>query len=240
MAEKWIITESLERALVSLREAWDEYQKDISNTFVRDSVIQRFEYTFELSHKILRRFLAETEPGRDEVMGLMFNDLIRLANKRGLLLNSLEIWDKYRKARNLTSHTYDEFNAEKITVIVPVFIEDVEAELTAIKEKLSENKMLRISEKQLSYLRDILSGVPGFSGSSAFLYGSRARGNALRYSDFDLAIDYKGSPMPEMLKASMLCAFEESVFPYTVDIIDVNGVSAEFRKIIEKDFVQIL
>jgi hypothetical protein len=57
MAEKRIITESLEKALVSLKEAWAEYQKDISNTFVRDSVIQRFEYTFEFSHKLLRRFL---------------------------------------------------------------------------------------------------------------------------------------------------------------------------------------
>jgi nucleotidyltransferase substrate binding protein (TIGR01987 family) len=240
MAEKRIITESLEKALVSLKEAWVEYQKDISNTFVRDSVIQRFEYTFDLSHKILRRFLAETEPGRDEVIELMFNDLIRLANKRGLLLNNLETWDKYRNARNLTSHTYDELNAEKIMIIIPVFIEDVETELTAINKKLSENKVLQINEKQLSYLRDILSGVSGFSGSSAFLYGSRAQGKALRYSDFDLAVDYQGSPMPETLKASILSAFEKSVFPYSVDLIDINRVSAEFRKTIEKDFVKIL
>jgi nucleotidyltransferase substrate binding protein (TIGR01987 family) len=235
-----IITEPLEKAFATLKEAWHEYQKDISNTFVRDSVTQRFEYTFELSHKILRRFLAESEASRAEIAELMFNDLIRLANKRGLLRNNLETWDKYRKARNLTSHTYDEFNAEKITVIVPAFIEEVEAELKAIKEKLSENKMININEKHLSYLRNILSGIPGFSGSSVFLYGSRTQGRASHYSDFDLAVDYQGSPMPETLKAAILSAFEESIFPYSVDVIDINSVSPEFRKTIEKDFVRIL
>jgi nucleotidyltransferase substrate binding protein (TIGR01987 family) len=136
-----IITEPLEKALATLKEAWHEYQKDISNTFVRDSVTQRFEYTYELSHKTLRRFLAESESSRAEIMELMFNDLIRLANKRGLLLNNLETWDKYRKARNLISHNHYEFNAKEIMIIIPVFIEEVETELNVIKEKLCPNTM---------------------------------------------------------------------------------------------------
>jgi nucleotidyltransferase substrate binding protein (TIGR01987 family) len=136
-----IITEPLEKALATLKEAWHEYQKDISNTFVRDSVTQRFEYTYELSHKTLRRFLAESESSRAEVMELMYNDLIRLANKRGLLLNNLETWDKYRKARNLISHNHYEFNAKEIMIIIPVFIEEVETELNVIKEKLCSNTM---------------------------------------------------------------------------------------------------
>ena len=130
-----LITEPLEKALTTLKEAWEEYQKNTSNTFVRDSVIQRFEYTFELSHKILRRVLSETESSRAEISEMFFNDLIRLGCKRGLLLNDLEIWDKYRKSRNLTSHNYDEFGAEHIMVIIPTFIEEIEYELAKIKEK---------------------------------------------------------------------------------------------------------
>jgi hypothetical protein len=74
-------------------------------------------------------------------MELMFNDLIRLANKRGLLLNNLESWDKYRQARNLISHNYYEFNVKEITIIVPAFIEEVETELNTLKEKLCLNTM---------------------------------------------------------------------------------------------------
>ena len=43
-----IITEPLEKALITLKEAWIEFQKDTSNTFIRDSVFQRFEYTFDV------------------------------------------------------------------------------------------------------------------------------------------------------------------------------------------------
>jgi nucleotidyltransferase substrate binding protein (TIGR01987 family) len=136
-----IISEPLEKALATLKEAWHEYPKDMSNTFVRDSVTQRFEYIFELSRKILRRFLAESESSRAEVMELMYNDLIRFANKRGLLRNNLETWDKYRKACNLISHNYYEFNMKEIMIIVPVFIGEVEIELNVIKEKLCLNTM---------------------------------------------------------------------------------------------------
>lgn len=39
-------TKSLELVLNSLILAWKEYNKDLANDFVRDSVIQRFEYTY--------------------------------------------------------------------------------------------------------------------------------------------------------------------------------------------------
>jgi nucleotidyltransferase substrate binding protein (TIGR01987 family) len=134
-----LIIEPLEKALATLKEAWVEYNKDLSNTFVRDSVIQRFEYTFELSHKILRRFLSETEASKAEISEMIFNELIRLGCKRGLLLNDLETWDKYRKSRNLTDENYNEFNADSIAVIIPVFIEDVDYELAKIKEKIEKD-----------------------------------------------------------------------------------------------------
>ena len=132
-----IIIEPFEKAFTTLKEAWAEYIKDMSNTFVRDSVIQRFEYTFELSHKILRRFLSETEASKAEISEMSYNELIRLGCKRGLLLNDLETWDKYRRLRNLSDHNYDELNADYISVIIPVFIEDIEYLLVKIKEKLS-------------------------------------------------------------------------------------------------------
>jgi len=37
-----LITEPLGKALSALKEAWTEYQKNTSNTFVRDSVFAKF------------------------------------------------------------------------------------------------------------------------------------------------------------------------------------------------------
>ncbi len=53
------------------------------NELLRDGVIQRFEYTYELSHKTLRRYLAATEPSPEIPEDLSFPNLIRLGSERG-------------------------------------------------------------------------------------------------------------------------------------------------------------
>ena len=236
-----LITESLEKALNTLKEAWVEYQKDLTNTFIRDSVIQRFEYTFELAHKILRRFLSETEASRLEISEMLFNDLIRLGCKRGLLLNDLETWDKYRKARNLTSHNYDEFNADNIVVIISIFIEDIDYELLKIKEKLNQQtSILHFDEKHIALITSMLKSIPDIDNCSVYLYGSRVNGKSVKYSDVDIALDCNGKPVPDNIKYALSSSFEKSILPYTVDIIDLNSVSPAFRTKIEKDFVKII
>jgi hypothetical protein len=52
---------SFENALLSLQESWAVFQQDTSNRFMRDSVILRFEYTYELAHKTLKRFLSASK-----------------------------------------------------------------------------------------------------------------------------------------------------------------------------------
>jgi len=236
-----LITEPLEKALATLKEAWVEYQKDISNTFIRDSVIQRFEYTFELSHKLLRRFLSETEASKAEISEMLFNELIRLGCKRGLLLNDLETWDKYRKSRNLTSHNYDEFNADNVAVIIPVFIEDVEYELSKIKEKSNQQTvLLHIDEQHINIITSIIKTMPELNNCSVYLYGSRVNGKSVKFSDVDIALDCHGELVTDTIKFKLTAQFEKSILPYTVDIIDINSVSPVFKAKVEKDFVKIL
>jgi len=236
-----LIIEPLEKALATLKEALAEYQKDISNTFVRDSVIQRFEYTFELSHKILRRFLSETEASKAEISEMLFNDLIRLGCKRGLLLNDLETWDKYRKARNASSHNYDEFNADNIVVIIPVFIEDIDYELAKIKEKSNQQTvLLHIDEQHINIIVSIIKSIPELNDCSVYLYGSRVNGKSVKFSDVDIALDCHDKPVTETIKSKLAAQFEKSILPYTVDIIDINSVSHVFKAKVEKDFVKII
>jgi nucleotidyltransferase substrate binding protein (TIGR01987 family) len=236
-----LITESLEKSLSTLKEAWVEYQKDLSNTLIRDSVIQRFEYTFELSHKILRRFLSETEASRAEVSEIIFNELIRLGCKRGLLLNDLETWDKYRKSLNLTSHNYNESNADNVSVIIPVFIEDIEYELAKIKGKLSQQTvLLHIEEQHKNIIVSIIKNIPEFADCFVYLYGSRVNGKSVKFSDVDIALDNHGEPVTDTMKFKLATLLEKSILPYPVDIIDINSVSPVFKSKIEKDFVKIV
>ena len=236
-----IITDSLNKALITLKEAWLEFQKNTENTFVRDSVIQRFEYTFEMAHKILRRFLAETETNRAEISQMYFNELIRLGCKRNLLLNDLETWDKYRKLRNLTSHDYDEFNTDNIILIIPTFIEDIEYELAKINEKSNQQTtFIHLEENHKKMFISLLKNIPNIENCSIYLFGSRANGKSVNYSDVDIAIDYNGKLAPKELIAEMSAIFEKSTLPYSVDIIDINSVSPVFKTKIEKDFVRII
>jgi nucleotidyltransferase substrate binding protein (TIGR01987 family) len=124
-----------ENALVSLNEAIKKFYEDESDKFIRDSVIQRFEYTYEVSYKMLRRFLQLSEHSEGSFDEFVFADVIRTANERNLLLGNLESWVEYRKMRNITSHSYDEEKANAIISVVPSFAKEAEFLLNKLKEK---------------------------------------------------------------------------------------------------------
>ena len=77
--------EPFEKAIVSLEVALDRHAQDSSDDLVRDACIQRFEFTYELAHKMLKRFLEATSANPDEFDNMTFQDLIRSGNERGLL-----------------------------------------------------------------------------------------------------------------------------------------------------------
>ncbi len=113
---------SFNKAITSFKIAIDEYKKDTKNFFVRDSVIQRFEYTYSLSLKMIKRYLENNEENVNE---FSFNELIRTANEKGLILGNLENWNNYRLKRNITSYTYDADKAQEIISIVDNFYNEV-------------------------------------------------------------------------------------------------------------------
>ncbi len=115
---------SLEKAVASLKEVIEEYEKT-KNMFVRDACIQRFEYTYELSHKMLKRHLEMSSANPAEIDQMSFQDLIRTGSEKGLLLHGWDEWKLYRKARGTTSHAYDEVKALDVLSIIPRFFEEV-------------------------------------------------------------------------------------------------------------------
>lgn len=116
---------SLENAVKRLGEILVRYQRDVSDDGIRDAVIQRFEFTYSIVLKILRKYFIERAFIVDDVEHMSFNDMIRTANNLDLLKSNLEIWTNYRNMRNLTSHTYNEEIALKVVSIIPAFYEEI-------------------------------------------------------------------------------------------------------------------
>ena len=63
-----------------LREGVVRYEHEPADEQIRDRLIQRFEFTYELSHKMIRQYLKEATASPDEIDRLAFADLIRTAN----------------------------------------------------------------------------------------------------------------------------------------------------------------
>ncbi len=125
---------SFEKALNSLFEVIEVYNSDKNNLITRDSMIQRFEYTYSISLKMIKRYLAKSAFVFENLEGMSFNEMIRQANKMGLLRSNLEKWDDYRQKRNLTSHTYDEEAAKSVVSIIEDFALEAEFLLTSLKK----------------------------------------------------------------------------------------------------------
>ena len=117
---------SLDKSLKTLEEALWAGEASPTDKFIRDACIRRFEYSYDLSHKTLRRFLALSEPAPAAVAELGFAGLIRLGYVRGLIPGEWRQWRRYRDARNLTSHAYDEAKAVAILEVIGDFYREAD------------------------------------------------------------------------------------------------------------------
>ena len=89
---------------------------------LRNSVIHCFEFTYELSWKMLKRYLEETEANPSEIDVSTSQNLIRLGNERDLLRSDWRHWKTYRQARTDSSHIYDAAKAEAVFVVAHDFL----------------------------------------------------------------------------------------------------------------------
>ena len=113
-----------ERAIQRLDEGLVRYQADTSDTQIRDGLVQRFEFTYELGHKVLKRYLEYASANPEQFDEMTFQDLIRTANEQGLLLGDWADWRGFRDMRARTSHTYNEDVAVEVVDGVPRFLEE--------------------------------------------------------------------------------------------------------------------
>jgi len=122
-----------------LGEALADYRKDPANLYILDSVIKRFELTYELGFRSLRRYLLDYLPSDAEVDDLSFAGLIRRADKEGLVHDGWPAWREFKEARNETVHTYREVKARDVAEKAAAFLPEAEYLLRALQKRIQIN-----------------------------------------------------------------------------------------------------
>jgi len=130
---------SLQKAVTRLDESLnvvEQYSTEKASALSRtliSGVVQHFEFTYELSWKFIKRWLGENL-GKSQVDGLSRQELFRLAAEYQLI-DSVENWMLFHRARNETSHTYNENTADEVFNVAVKFLPEATKLLNALKSK---------------------------------------------------------------------------------------------------------
>lgn len=121
---------NLKKAYSKLKEVSDLY--DGKNDIIRDSLIQRFEFTYELTHKTLKEFM--------KYLGVTLeNSFPRTIFKKAYVNNLIsddKVWINLLEDRNSTLHIYNENMSNEIADRIVNKYVDAIGELVENLEKL--------------------------------------------------------------------------------------------------------
>lgn len=98
------------RACTRLNEALQEYGDFPESTVVRDGVIQRFEFTFELGWKSLKEYMEDQGAAGE----FQFPKGVLKAAYAAGLISDADVWLDMLASRNVTSHIYDDAQAAQV------------------------------------------------------------------------------------------------------------------------------
>ena len=99
------------KAVDRLSEALTELAATPTSTVIRDGVIQRFEFTFELAWKSLREYLGDQ--GFD-LNNIVFSKQVFKAAYAAQIIHDEQVWLDMLSSRNVTSHVYDDEQAAQV------------------------------------------------------------------------------------------------------------------------------
>ncbi len=122
----------LNKAVATLASALQETASRGDDLLARDGCIQRFEYTYELCVKSMRRQLEEMADSPGEIDAMGYKDMLRVAVERGLIADAVP-WFGFRELRNTTSHAYDPDKAAQVFNGIPRFLLQAQSLLDHLK-----------------------------------------------------------------------------------------------------------
>ena len=120
---------NFKNALQRLMEASEEYAKKDASDVIRDGLIQRFEFTYELAWKTTKEYLED--------IGIVDRNSPKAVIKEAYtqrLIDNEENWLLMLNDRNMTSHVYKEEMADEIAKrIVVNYINEFESLLQKLQ-----------------------------------------------------------------------------------------------------------
>ena len=93
-------------------------------------------------------------------------------------------------------------------------------------------------DESLEFIRRTIRKYLPESDYKIFIYGSRASGEAGKWSDIDVGIEGK-KKVPFDILATISEEIRESDIPYMVDVVDFNRVSEKFRRIARRNISEL-
>ena len=95
--------------------------------------------------------------------------------------------------------------------------------------------MIDLEKRYIDFIKNTISSM--IHNYKLYIFGSRAKNRAKKYSDIDLAID--SQELTPQIKTKLEFTFENSTLPYEVDIINLNDIDNKFKNLIQKDLIEI-
>ncbi|MCY4659301.1 MAG: HI0074 family nucleotidyltransferase substrate-binding subunit [Acidobacteria bacterium] len=120
----------LDDAIAQLEEALEYHDSDLASRdpalklHLRAAAIQAFEFTYELSFKMVKRHLEQVSENPAQLDEMGFSAIVREAFQRGLVQSEVSAWTEYRRLRGTTSHTYDADKARAVFESIPDFLRE--------------------------------------------------------------------------------------------------------------------
>ena len=96
--------------------------------------------------------------------------------------------------------------------------------------------MFGLEERHIDLIKKMLKKHISDPNAKFYIFGSRAKGKNREFSDIDIAIESPDFTLEKKLR--LLSDFENSTFPYEVDIVDLNTVKENFKNIIKDDLIE--
>lgn len=127
----------LVKAVARLAEGLQRYGLDTSDTQIRDGLIQRFEFTYDLAHKMVRRTLEASAANPEEIDRMSFLELIRTAAEQNLVASGWPDWRTWREMRNIASHSYDEAKSLQVVAEIPAFLAEAQDLVARLEQRNS-------------------------------------------------------------------------------------------------------
>jgi nucleotidyltransferase substrate binding protein (TIGR01987 family) len=127
---------SFEKALAFAKNVESKSEEqciDFEYDTARASLIQHFEFCYELCWKTMKRFI-EMDIGAEADI-LTRKDLFRISAEKQLIAD-FECWVEFHRARNRTSHIYDENVADEVYQSAKTFADDLRVFIKTMEQRI--------------------------------------------------------------------------------------------------------